>query len=32
MVYGSAMDAGEIKNNKSLMKEAEKLGKQLVSC
>ena len=32
MVYGSAMDAGEIKNNKSLMKEAEKLGKRLVSC
>jgi multimeric flavodoxin WrbA len=32
MVYGSAMDAGEIKNNNSLMKEAEKLGKQLVSC
>jgi multimeric flavodoxin WrbA len=32
MVYGSAMDAGEIKNNKSLMNEAEKLGKQLVSC
>ena len=31
MVYGSAMDAGEIKSNKSLMKEAEKLGKRLVS-
>ncbi len=31
MVYGSAMDAGEIKNNKSLMKEALELGKRLVS-
>jgi multimeric flavodoxin WrbA len=31
MVYGSAMDAGEIKNNDALMKEAEELGKQLVS-
>jgi multimeric flavodoxin WrbA len=31
MVYGSAMDAGEIKNNDTLMKEAEELGKQLVS-
>ena len=31
MVYGSAMDAGEIKNNETLMKEAEELGKQLVS-
>jgi multimeric flavodoxin WrbA len=30
MVYGSAMDAGEIKKNKSLMKEALELGKQLV--
>jgi multimeric flavodoxin WrbA len=31
MVYGSAVDAGEIKNNETLMKEAEELGKQLVS-
>ena len=31
MVYGSAMDAGEIKNNEALMKEAEELGKQLIS-
>jgi hypothetical protein len=31
MVYGSAMDAGEITNNKSLMKEALELGKRLVS-
>jgi len=31
MVYGSAMDAGEIKNNKALMKESEELGKRLVS-
>jgi multimeric flavodoxin WrbA len=31
MVYGSAVDAGEIKNNDTLMKEAEELGKQLVS-
>jgi len=30
MVYGSAMEAGEIKNNEALMKEAEELGKQLV--
>jgi multimeric flavodoxin WrbA len=30
MVYGSAMDAGEIKKNKSLMKEALELGKRLV--
>jgi len=31
MVYGSAMDAGEIKRNEALMKEAEELGTQLVS-
>jgi multimeric flavodoxin WrbA len=31
MVYGSAMEAGEIKNNKALMMEAEELGKRLVS-
>jgi multimeric flavodoxin WrbA len=31
MVYGSAMDAGEIKKNEALMKEAEELGAQLVS-
>ncbi|MGZ3580151.1 MAG: flavodoxin family protein [Syntrophales bacterium] len=31
MVYGSAMDAGEIEKNKSLMKEALELGKRLVS-
>ena len=31
MVYGSAMKAGEIKNNKVLMREAEELGKRLVS-
>jgi multimeric flavodoxin WrbA len=31
MVYGSAMEAGEIANNKSLMREAEELGKRLVS-
>ena len=31
MVYGSAMDAGEIANNKPLMKEAMELGKRLVS-
>jgi len=30
MVYGSAMEEGKIKSNKRLMKEAEKLGKQLV--
>ena len=30
MVYGSAMEAGEIKNNKALMREAEELGKLLV--
>ena len=30
MVYGSAMDAGEIKKNEALMKEAEELGAQLV--
>jgi multimeric flavodoxin WrbA len=31
MVYGSAMEAGEIANNKVLMREAEELGKRLVS-
>jgi hypothetical protein len=31
MVYGSAMKAGEIKNNEALMREAEELGKLLVS-
>ena len=31
MVYGSAMEAGEIANNKALMREAEELGKRLVS-
>ncbi len=31
MVYGSAMKAGEIENNEALMREAEKLGKLLVS-
>ena len=31
MVYGSAMKAGEIANNKALMREAEELGKLLVS-
>jgi multimeric flavodoxin WrbA len=31
MVYGSAMEAGEIKNNETLMREAEELGKLLVS-
>jgi multimeric flavodoxin WrbA len=31
MVYGSAMKAGEIVNNKELMREAEQLGKLLVN-
>jgi len=31
MVYGSAMKAGDIANNKALMQEAEELGKRLVS-
>ena len=31
MVYGSAMKAGEIADNKALMREAEELGKRLVS-
>ena len=31
MVYGSAMKAGEIQNNEPLMREAEELGKRLVS-
>ena len=30
MVYGSAVDVGEIADNKSLMREAEELGKRLV--
>ena len=29
MVYGSAMEPGEIKSNKTLMREARKLGRQL---
>jgi multimeric flavodoxin WrbA len=29
MVYGSAMDAGEIKSNKGLLQKAETLGKKL---
>jgi len=29
MVYGSALEAGEIKSNKALMQQAEKLGKKL---
>jgi multimeric flavodoxin WrbA len=31
MVYGSAMEAGEIVHNRALMREAEELGKRLVS-
>lgn len=31
MVYGSAMKAGEIADNKALMREAEELGKLLVT-
>jgi multimeric flavodoxin WrbA len=31
MVYGSAMDAGDIKADEALMEKAEELGKQLVS-
>jgi multimeric flavodoxin WrbA len=31
MVYGSATEAGEIADNKALMREAEELGKRLVS-
>jgi multimeric flavodoxin WrbA len=31
MVYGSAMKAGEIADNEALMREAEELGKRLVS-
>ena len=31
MVYGSATEAGEIANNKALMREAEELGRRLVS-
>ncbi|HHO76558.1 MAG TPA: flavodoxin family protein [Deltaproteobacteria bacterium] len=31
MVYGSAMDAGDIKADETLMAKAEKLGKHLVS-
>jgi len=30
IVYGSAMDAGEIKKNEALLKEAEELGRHLV--
>ena len=29
MVYGSAMEAGDIKANKALLKEAKALGKKL---
>jgi len=31
MVYGSAMEAGAIKSNRTLMKEAEELGRKLVA-
>jgi len=31
MVYGSAVEAGEIADNKALMQEAEELGKRLVT-
>jgi hypothetical protein len=31
MVYGSAMDAGQIQSNKIVMKEALDLGKKLAS-
>jgi multimeric flavodoxin WrbA len=31
MVYGSAMKAGEIENDEALMREAEELGKRLVT-
>ena len=31
MVYGSATEAGEIAHNKALMREAEELGKRLVT-
>ena len=30
MVYGSALDAGDIESNETLMKEAQELGKKLV--
>ena len=30
IIYGSAMDAGEIKANEALMKSAEELGRKLV--
>ena len=30
MVYGSAFGAGEIRTNEALLKEAEKLGRNLV--
>jgi multimeric flavodoxin WrbA len=30
IVYGSAMDAGEIKKNEALLKEAEELGRRIV--
>jgi multimeric flavodoxin WrbA len=29
MVYGSALEAGDIKSNKALLKEAERLGRKL---
>jgi hypothetical protein len=31
MVYGSAMDAGQIRSDEKLMQEASDLGKKLVS-
>jgi hypothetical protein len=31
MVYGSAVEVGEISDNKALMQEAEELGKRLVT-
>jgi hypothetical protein len=31
MVYGSAMDAGQIRSNEKVMKEAFNLGKKLAS-
>jgi hypothetical protein len=31
MVYGSAMDAGEIRSNEKLMREAFELGRKLVT-
>jgi len=29
MVYGSAMEPGEIKSNRALLREAKELGRQL---